>query len=75
MMDCIVVNIHTQTLCLYLKDKLIKKYPISTSIRGVGSKENSEKTPLGSLIGAVYGFFDAGIGCAVFAVLYNKFAK
>jgi hypothetical protein len=29
-------------------------------------------TPLGSLIGAVYGFFDAGIGCAVFALLYNK---
>jgi hypothetical protein len=32
-------------------------------------------TPLGSLIGAVYGFFDAGIGCAVFALLYNKLAK
>ncbi|MCK9554877.1 hypothetical protein M0R36_03545 [bacterium] len=28
-------------------------------------------SPLGSLIGAVYGFFDAAIGCAVFALLYN----
>lgn len=28
-------------------------------------------TPVGSLIGAVWGFFDAGIGGAVFAWLYN----
>ncbi len=32
-------------------------------------------TPVGSLIGAVYGFFDAGIGCALFAVLYNKLLR
>lgn len=32
-------------------------------------------TPLGSLIGAFYGFCDAGIGCAIFALIYNKFAK
>jgi hypothetical protein len=32
-------------------------------------------SPLGSVIGAVYGFFDAGIGCAIFALLYNKLAK
>ncbi|MCK4851631.1 MAG: hypothetical protein KAS86_00815 [Candidatus Omnitrophica bacterium] len=31
-------------------------------------------TPLGSLIGAGYGFFDAGIGCAIFAFLYNRLA-
>ncbi|TRZ80490.1 hypothetical protein D4R86_04270 [bacterium] len=31
-------------------------------------------TPIGSLIGAVYGFFDAGIACILFAFLYNKFA-
>ncbi|NQT32060.1 MAG: bacteriophage holin [Candidatus Omnitrophica bacterium] len=32
-------------------------------------------SPVGSVIGAVYGFFDAGIGCAVFALLYNKLVK
>ena len=32
-------------------------------------------SPIGSLIGAVYGFFDAGIGCAIFALIYNKLAK
>ena len=29
-------------------------------------------TPLGSLLGLIYGFFDAGIGCAIFALLYNR---
>lgn len=29
-------------------------------------------SPIGSLIGAVYGFFDVGIACALFALLYNK---
>jgi hypothetical protein len=32
-------------------------------------------SPLGSVIGAVYGFFDVGIACAIFALLYNKLAK
>jgi len=32
-------------------------------------------TPLGSLIGAVWGFIDAGIGGAIFAWLYNLLAK
>lgn len=32
-------------------------------------------TPAGSIIGAIYGFFDAGIGCALFALLYNKLGK
>lgn len=32
-------------------------------------------SPAGSIIGAVYGFFDAGIGCALFALLYNKLIK
>jgi len=31
-------------------------------------------TPVGSLIGAVWGFFDALIGGAIFAWLYNKLA-
>ncbi len=31
-------------------------------------------TPLGSVIGLVYGFFDALIGGAVFAWLYNRLA-
>jgi len=29
-------------------------------------------TPVGSVIGAIYGFFDAGIACAIFALIYNK---
>lgn len=33
-----------------------------------------ELSPKGSVIGAVYGFFDAGIACGVFALLYNKLA-
>lgn len=32
-------------------------------------------TPLGSVIGGVWGFFDAGIGGAILAWLYNKIAK
>ncbi|MBN2190278.1 MAG: hypothetical protein JW728_03610 [Candidatus Aureabacteria bacterium] len=28
-------------------------------------------SPVGSVIGALYGFVDAGIGCLVFALLYN----
>ena len=31
-------------------------------------------SPLGSVIGAVYGFFDAGIGCLLFGLLYNFLA-
>ena len=31
-------------------------------------------SPIGSAIGAVYGFFDVGIGCAIFALIYNKLA-
>ncbi|MBW2969860.1 hypothetical protein KY319_01930 [Candidatus Woesearchaeota archaeon] len=30
---------------------------------------------LGVVVGAVYGFVDAGIGCWLFALIYNKFAK
>ena len=30
---------------------------------------------LGSIIGATWAFVDAGIGCAIFAWLYNKLAK
>jgi hypothetical protein len=32
-------------------------------------------SPLGSIIGAIYGFFDAGIGCAIFAWLYNRITE
>jgi len=41
---------------------MVKSYYIGYSV-----------TPIGSIIGAVYGFFDAGIGCAIFALLYNLF--
>jgi anti-anti-sigma factor len=43
---------------------VIKSYYIGYSV-----------TPIGSLIGAVYGFLDLGIGCLIFALLYNKLAK
>ena len=32
-------------------------------------------TPLGSLIGAIWGFFDWGIAGAIFAWLYNRISK
>lgn len=32
-------------------------------------------SPVGSVIGAFYGFVDAGIGCAIFALIYNKLAS
>ena len=32
-------------------------------------------TVIGSIIGGIWGFFDAGIGGAILAWLYNKFAK
>lgn len=32
-------------------------------------------SPVGSIIGAVYGFFDAGIACTLFALLYNRLTK
>ncbi len=34
-----------------------------------------QPTILGSIIGGIWGFFDAGIGGLVLAWLYNKFAK
>jgi len=34
-----------------------------------------QPTILGSVIGAVWGFVDAGVGGFVFALLYNKLAK
>ena len=43
---------------------VIKSYYIGYSV-----------TPLGSIIGAVYGFFDMGIACILFALLYNKLVK
>ena len=29
-------------------------------------------TPLGSIVGAIYGFIDAGVGLCIFGGLYNK---
>jgi len=31
-------------------------------------------TPVGSVVGAIYGFFDMGIACAIFSLIYNKLA-
>lgn len=47
----------------YLAASIVREYYIGYSV-----------SPAGSIIGAVYGFFDAGIGCALFALLYNKLA-
>jgi len=43
---------------------MIKAYYIGYSV-----------SPIGSVVGALYGFFDAGIGCALLALLYNKLVK
>ncbi|GAG75781.1 unnamed protein product, partial [marine sediment metagenome] len=43
----IVVNISKQKLDLIKDEKIIKKFPISTSKYGIGNKEGSYKTPLG----------------------------
>ena len=32
-------------------------------------------SPIGSLVGALYGFVDGGMWCFLFALLYNKFAE
>ena len=46
----IIVEISTQTLLLFIDDKLIRKFLISSSKYGIGNKENSFKTPLGKHI-------------------------
>src|SRR5437588_12096482 len=43
----IQVSVHDQELKLRRGRKIIRRYPISTSRFGVGSEENSHKTPLG----------------------------
>lgn len=43
----ILVNISKQKLYLIEKDKVIREYPVSTSMYGTGNKEGSYKTPLG----------------------------
>lgn len=43
----ILIDISTQTLRLYAANKEISAYPISSSKFGIGSKKNSNKTPLG----------------------------
>lgn len=45
-------------------------------VRAIGSKYiGYAPTIVGSVIGAVWGFIDAGIGGLLIAWLYNKFAK
>jgi lipoprotein-anchoring transpeptidase ErfK/SrfK len=44
----IVVSISEQKLYLIKQSKILKKYAISTSKYGVGNKEGSNKTPLGT---------------------------
>ena len=43
----ILVNIGAQTLSHYHNGKLLKHYPVSTSVYGIGSAAGSNKTPLG----------------------------
>ena len=45
-------------------------------VNGLGSVYIGYKaTLLGSIIGAIWGFVDAGIGGVIFAWLYNKLAR
>ena len=32
-------------------------------------------SPIGSIVGAIYGFFDGAIFCVLFALIYNKLAE
>jgi lipoprotein-anchoring transpeptidase ErfK/SrfK len=41
------VSVHDQELKLRRGGKIIRRYPVSTSRFGLGSEENSHKTPLG----------------------------
>lgn len=41
------VSVKHQRLYLIVNDSTIKKYPISTALKGIGSKRNSYKTPPG----------------------------
>ena len=44
----IFISVHTQTLYITdHKDRIIKKYPISTGLLGTGEKANTGKTPRG----------------------------
>ena len=44
----IQVSLHDQELKLRRGRKIIRRYPVSTSRFGLGSEENSHKTPLGN---------------------------
>lgn len=43
----IVISVSRQQLYLYKNGKFDRKYPVSTSKLGIGSLQNSQKTPLG----------------------------
>lgn len=43
----IFISVSKQKLYLTKGEKIVKKYPISTSKYGIGSKDRSNKTPLG----------------------------
>ncbi len=45
--DFLLISISEQNLLLIKENIIIDKYPISTALNGVGSEENSGKTPLG----------------------------
>ena len=46
-MYSIVISVQKQKLYLIKDAKVVKVYPVSTSIFGVGNREGSNKTPLG----------------------------
>ena len=47
LVNYLVINVRQQRLYLLDQQKVLKDYPVSTSRHGVGSEENSYKTPLG----------------------------
>ena len=43
----VIIHIPTQTLTFFGDDQEIKKYQISTALKGVGELKDSQKTPRG----------------------------
>lgn len=50
--------------------------PISDLVTWMGQfYKGFDATTQGAIIGGIWGFLDAGIGCWIFAWLYNRFNK
>ncbi len=45
--DCILVDLASQQLCLWLGGRRVHEYPVSTALNGAGELTGSEQTPRG----------------------------